>query len=122
METIKKFTDLGQAKKLAGILSRETADMHYSRDFGGSWFVDLDAYSSIKLPKYSVNNVEEYLLPCWSLTALLEVLPKIQGLKPILDLEECSIQYSGIDLYITAGNLVDACYEMILKLNELNIL
>ena len=122
METIKRFTDLSQAKKLAEILQLETADMHYSRDFGGSWFVDLEAYSSIKLPKYAVNNVEDHLLPCWSLSALLNALPKIHGLKPILDLEECSIQYSGIDLYVTAGNLVDACYEMILKLNELNIL
>lgn len=122
METIKRFTDLSQSKKLAEILQLETADMHYSRDFGGSWFVDLEAYSSIKLPKYAINNVEEHLLPCWSLAALFDVLPKIHGLKPILDLEECSIQYSGIDLYITAGNLVDACYEMILKLNELNIL
>lgn len=122
METIKRFTDLSQSKKLAEILQLETADMHYSRDFGGSWFVDLEAYSSIKLPQYAVNNVEDHLLPCWSLAALLDVLPKIHGLKPILDLEECSIQYSGIDLYVIAGNLVDACYEMILMLNQLNIL
>ena len=122
MATIKSFTDLEQSRKLAEILPLESADMHWSKDFDGSWFVDLDAYSSIKLPKYSVNNVEEYLLPCWSLAALLDVLPKIHGLKPILDLEECSIQYSGIDLYVTAGNLVDACYEMIIKLHRLKML
>ena len=121
MVTIKSFTDLSQSKTLSTILPLESADMHWSKDFDGSWFVDLDAYASVKIPKYVVN-VEEHVLPCWSLAALFGVLPKIQGLKPILDLEECSIQYSGIDLYITAGNLFDACYEMILKLNELKLL
>lgn len=126
METIKRFTDLSQAKKLAEILPRETADMHYSRDFGGGWFVDLDAYSSIKIPKYAVNNVDEYLLPCWSLAALLGVIRETIGYT----------LYGLNNVYMSCGlgdkpgkletevydNEVDACYEMILKLNEIKIL
>lgn len=132
METIKRFTDLEQAKKLAGILPLETADMHYSRDFGGGWFVDLDAYSSIKLPKYAVNNVEEYLLPCWSLAALLDVLSEKShsidedgtvSLSSYKNIEwNCGlINVADLEASISS-NPVDACYEMILKLNELNIL
>ena len=61
-------------------------------------------------------------IPCWSLAALLSVLPQIYGLKPILDLDECSIQYSGIDLYIIESNPIDTCVNMIIKLHELNLL
>ncbi len=63
-----------------------------------------------------------HCLSCWSLAALLSVLPKINGLKPILDLEENSIQYTGIDLYVVADNPVDACVAMIEKLHELKML
>ena len=71
---MKSYTDLEQSKELSKILPLESADMHYAKDFDGSWFVDLAEYASVKIPKY-VDNIEEHLLPCWPLASLLAVLP-----------------------------------------------
>ena len=121
MATIKSYTDIGQSRKLAKILPLESADMHYSKDFDGSWFVDLSEYTSVKIPKY-VGNVEEHLLPCWSLAALLSVLPEIQGSKADISLGYNSISYIHMSLYTKADNLVDTCYYLILTLHELKLL
>lgn len=106
---MKSYTDLQQSKKLAEILPLESADMYY-------WCGEL-----IRIGSYNAIGIDDDI-PSWSLAALISVLPKIHKLKPILDLEENSIQYSGIDIYIVADNPVDACYETILKLHELNLL
>ena len=138
MATIKSHTDLEQSKKLARILPLESADMHYSKDFDGSWFVDLAKYTSVKIPKY-VDNVEEHLLPCWSLAALLSVLPfhlivnnqRYEfGIVKGFDRngETYAIKYAVwnttfyfhlTDYY---NSLVDACMAMIELLHELKIL
>ena len=106
---MKSYTDLQQSKKLAEILPLESADMYY-------WCGE-----QIRIGSYKAIDID-YDIPCWSLAALLSVLPKIHKLKPILDLEENSIQYSGIDVYVVADIPVDACYEVIIKLYELNLL
>ena len=108
----KAFTSLEQSKKLAEILPLESADMYWD-------LLSKDKYAKVNNIGHCLGRTCVY---AWSLAALLGVLPKIHGLKPILDLEENSILYSGIDLYKVAGNPVDACYEMILKLNELKML
>lgn len=124
----KSYTDLNQSKKLAEILPLDSADMHYSKDFDGSWFVDLAKYTSVKIPKY-VGNIEEHLMPCWSLAALFEVLPyKERFALAINDFEGNrkekyaigSVVQDTYDSY--ADNPVDACYELILKLHEQNLL
>ena len=114
MATIKSFSDLQQSKKLADILSHESADGHWYNSSLGL------TYSQEAKDFYETTN-NEYL-PAWSLSALISVLPKIHKLKPILDLEENSIQYSGIDLYVVADNLIDACVAIIERLHELNLL
>lgn len=123
MTTIKSFTDINQSKKLAEILPLKSADMHWTKDFDGSWFVDLSEYTSVKIPKY-VGNIEEYLLPCWSLAALLNVLP--YGYSSILTKSFNGKDYyckiDGKPLETKADNLVDACVEMIIKIHELNLL
>ena len=125
---MKAFTDISQSKKLAEILPIESADMHYSKDFDGSWFVDLAKYTSVKIPKY-VGNIEEHLLPCWSLGALLDALPtKLQIVLAINDYQGDrkekyvigSVEHDKYDCF--ADNPIDACYEMIIKLYEQNIL
>ena len=113
MATIKSYSDLQQSKKLAEILPLESADM---------WYGNEDSYK-IAVGKWKDTEHDEDDIPCWSLAALLSVLPLIVGLKPVLDLEINYIQYpSDIDLSATADSPVDACYEMILKLHELNFL
>jgi hypothetical protein len=121
MTTIKSHTDIPQSKKLAKFLPLESADMCY-RYYSGSM---ITGYGDCVLAKSYItgkNVIRENDLPCWSLAKLLDILPKIHGVKPILDLEENSIQYTGIDLYVVADNSVDACYKMIVKLNELKML
>lgn len=133
METIKFHTDLEQSKVLAKILPLESADIHWSKDFDGSWFVDLTEYTSVKIPKY-VDKVEEHLLPCWSLAALLSILhnktkdiPSLSGggYKDGKYTSDWCLDYefeNGDYQTTFADNPVDACYNMIIKLNELNLL
>ena len=59
-------------------------------------------------------------VPCWSLAALLNVISNIF---------KYNLDYNGISFILTVGyfevsdiTAVDACYEMILKLNELKML
>jgi hypothetical protein len=119
MATIKSYTDLEQSKKLAEILPLESADYFHAPDAG---VVVTEPY---KLSEGDETVITAYkgAIPCWSLAALLGVLPRIEGLKPVLDLDINYIQYhSDIDLCATADNPVDACVAMIEKLHELNLL
>lgn len=122
MATIKSYTDITQSKKLAEFLPLETADMHWSKDFDGSWFVDLAEYTSVKIPKY-VGNIEEHLLPCWSLAALLSVLPKPDLVQ---NSEGTWLIRSWINTYPWSvggySNPIDACVAMIEKLHEQNLI
>jgi hypothetical protein len=111
MGTIKSFTSLEQSKKLADILPLESADMYWS--FGNIKFMDND---------YDSNVVQH--IPAWSLTALFDVLP--EGYSFIL-----TKSFNGKDYYCKldgkpietmADNPIDACYEMIIHLHELNLL
>jgi hypothetical protein len=108
---MKAYTDIEQSQKLAEILPLESADMFYT-------LIDQGLYLEVK------QGIEPSKddIPCWSLAALLEVLPKIYLLKPILDLEENSILYSGTNFDVKADNIIDACVEMIVKLHELKVL
>ena len=67
---MKSYTDIEQSKKLAEILPIESADMHYERAYfegkQSDWFIALGR--PIK---------SDDIIPCWSLAALLNVLPKI---------------------------------------------
>jgi hypothetical protein len=119
---MKSYTDLEQSKKLAEFLPLESADMYYFLDPTPAGNIYHLTVQRVDIGIKNLPHYDEGDIPCWSLAALLDVLPQILCLKPILDLEECSIQYSGTDLYVVANNPVDACYEMILKLHELKLL
>lgn len=114
MATIKSFTDIEQSKKLAEILPIESADMcWYLATKGNPKAMFNEGYS-----EYG-----DFELPCWSLAALLAILPEIQGGKPIISLDDNYITYPHMsDLHTKADNIVDACVAMIEKLNELNML
>ena len=110
----KAFTSLGQSKKLAEILPLESADMsyqHFVPEFGlEGYCISLDAV------EYDDD------IPCWSLAALLGVLPEgTRLLKSATDNTcHCDCPKGNIDKWF--DNPVDACYELILKLHELNLL
>ena len=126
---MKAYTDLEQSKKLADILPLESADFFW---IIGHLHTDGPRYEIIR-PRNEVSEVEKYW-PCWSLAALLEIIPKdIEGLNRLridLDNEDFSIWYDDLKGYgvndklpdITLKEPIDACYEMIATLKEKGLL
>jgi len=115
---MKAYTDLEQSKKLAEILPIETADMRFcfSHTLGGR----ITGHYPMIGREPSMGTI-----PCWSLAALIDVLPAIKGGKPIIVLDDNYITYPLInDLHTKSDNdnLIDATYDMIIRLNELNLL
>ena len=124
---MKSYTNLEQSKKLAEILPAESADMHWARDFDGSWFISLESYSSCPIPKYAEKDKDEWILPSWSLAALLQVI-RIECRMEITPLDQSGVfTYSFVDDYYNIrtfeeDNAVDAAVEMILKLKEKDLI
>ena len=125
MATIKSYTDIEQSRKLAEFLPIESADMFY-RENG------IDA----KLMwEHNAQKVEN---PCWSLAALLDVLDyeivDEEGVSYFLNFYKEDNQYKlcyryeldtiGEDDIWTDSydDFLDACYEMIIKLYEKDLL
>ena len=123
MATIKAYTDLEQSKKLAEILPIESADMYFT---GHQSIIKPKEWEYENVPKikgkYISFDDKRIFYPCWSLAALLSILPY-----PLLSelsnkIWKCVCYPSGICYYVTADSPIDACYEMIIKLNELKML
>lgn len=142
---MKAYTDIEQSKKLAEFLPIESSDHHYVRkvcDFRGNavdgeWSFPKYGNIDSKYANYIVQNFTSYeKIPCWSLAALLEALDDEitdeEGNDYTLTIIKENLQYQlyyrhawdqtediETDYY---DDMVDACYEMILKLNKLNLL
>ena len=145
MATIKSFTDLQQSKKLAEILPLESADMEYMfLKEDGSKVSNIPFVKDDEEPEWPSDSAYDFI-SCWSLAALLEVLPdEISMGEGYQNKYEINIRrhYGGnnITLYqIAYGNnkglsgswhdiistseqekFVDVCYEMICWLKENN--
>ena len=132
MATIKSFSDLQQSKKLAEILPLESADMYYNS--GDEYDICFGSGVYEEIANWLSNGISRPAdIPCWSLAALLGVLPRFiefKGDKYYLRFMKEYVEYANDEVSITGrclhttgnDNLVDACYELILKLNELNLL
>ena len=136
---MKAYTDIPQSKKLAEILRLESADMHYNNvSIKGINYVDehraelMEYNRAIKvLSKYSINPLFE-VIPCWSLTALLNYIKDKCGYFELVYLSSTfdgrankleNVYRLSTDVYdVYENELIDACYEMILKLHELKLL
>ena len=129
MSTIKSYTDILQSSKLAEILPLESADMHYNNasikgiNYVDEYRAELMDYNTAQkvLSKYLINPMFG-IIPCWSLSALLGVLPDytLQTNTDGTVFVVCESKKPMIsDAY---DNPVDACYTLILKLHELNLL
>lgn len=122
----KSYTDIDQSRKLAEILPIESADMHYATwtILDGAFIVSPNQGSTIKSLQEDYGN---QIIPCWSLAALLEVIRvECRMEKTPLD-QSGEFTYSMVDDYnnirtFECGNPIDACYEMIIKLNEQKLL
>ena len=133
MATIKLCSDLQQSRKLAEILPLESADMYYKYALPKSdriihtpeignpieslkWYNEGYTFSGKREPI----TLSEYCISCWSLAALLDILPN----------ENMLVKTTGCEYYCLTkdvmtehyDNPIDACYEMIIKLHELKML
>ena len=130
---MKSYTDIEQSKKLAEILPIESADMVYiwHATSDNPAFRFDDDMPPMVLKDVPIEDIDADTLPCWSLAALFDVLPKFIG-----DYGKC-LYYDVGGYYCgymvdgkfmltieetKADNPVDACVEMILKLHEQNFL
>lgn len=122
---MKSYTDIPQSERLVKILPLESADMYYRE-----W---KRMTKHIRIAH--VGSAGENDLPCWSLAALLNVLPKIYY--PVKDHKTDLILGKPKDKWYvlywdTTGmqdgeetlgdNPVDACVDMIVKLKEKNMI
>lgn len=134
---MKSFTSLEQSMKLSEILPLESADMTWSKETTitdeTEWYITLGLDVAITSNLFSYRN--GYLLPCWSLSALLSVLPSNKQITITLSrggwntetveyVDKWFCEYENVDspsnnFSVSADNPIDACYEMIIKLNEL---
>lgn len=125
MTTMKSYTNVEQSRKLAEILPVESADMNYRayREEGG-----IPDYQVTLCPYQFASWIG---VPCWSLAALLDVLPhRIDDRHALvsgkLSANEgwyvCYDDNGDIDYYVHNSSLINACYEMILKLHEQKLL
>lgn len=113
------YTTVEQSKILEEILPVESADMYYTARMYGErmniiwtdWNVNLDFDARIR-------DRHEYAVPCWSLAALLSVLP--EGIVLAHDIN--GLGYKCIKDIDTNWHKspVDACVEMTVKLHESN--
>lgn len=125
---MKSYTDLKQSEKLAEILPFESADMFYVYDR----HLDKLYGDTPYVINYKALN-KDVAIPCWSLSALLGIIPKrikeYNVLRIDIDEKYFSIWYDEVGCGvnnklpdITMECTVDACVEMILKLKEKNLL
>ena len=111
---MKSYTDLEQSKKLAEFLPIESADMHcFVADSLEKQEINYAIRCGTPLVKTDI--------PCWSLSALLDILPTGKVLLHDKGNHGYKCICNNIDSYYF-NNPIDACYEMILKLHKLNLL
>ena len=123
---MKQYTDIEQSKKLAEILPIESADMCFNISQRSNMPPLMTPYSIFN-EFFNIGETPDFLIPCWSLSALLDVLPEgmIENYyAPNLQKEngKYSIAYGNDKLLCEADNPIDCCVEMILKLHEQKLL
>lgn len=131
---MKSYTSIEQAKKLAEFLPLESADMWYQY-IGTSY--EVSSEKPLYFPMVIRDSETNHDLPCWSLAALMELMPPyLFEFERGIDLNiypnlngkgwHCSYMPNNIESMkkdkfrqITNGdNAVDAAFEMVVWLKE----
>lgn len=123
MATIKSYTDIQQSKKLAETLPLESADMEYlaikenGKLVGSVPFVKDDSEVEDSAYSHTYDRIA-----CWSLAALLGVIPNYK-LNSEHNYHTCTSETNfGKESVGWYDNPIDACVAMIEKLHELKML
>ena len=131
MATIKSYTDIERSKVLAEILPLDSADYFYKYCIGhyNSIYYRLETYP------YNKGANKNHDIPCWSLSALLSVLPDeitddgdvyrnmffhLKG-KYIIQYPRLTTLWPAL-LSVETDNPIDTCADMIVKLKEQNLI
>lgn len=119
---MKSYTDMKQSNQLSEILPLDSADFAYLKIPNSS----TQGFNYSDLPYFAklIAN-REHTLPCWSMSALFNVLPEGTDVtKDKSDTENekymCAVLANDSLVTTFANNPVDVCVEMILKLDKLN--
>ena len=136
MATIKRYTDISQAKILDEILSSKGADMCFKcfeEETYDLIFCEVSYSEWAKEYKVLFDKAGLQVIPCWSLSALISIIPQelFDG-EYIINITEGRnhkwiISYEppyDISSYLSVSddNLIDCCVEIIIKLKERNLL
>ena len=116
---VKICTSIEQSKKLIELgVDVNTADIYY----------DVNSYGIQSKPEVAIGKISSKDIPAWSLTALIELLPNkivVNNEKYFLHFTKNKVEYIGIVTWdgqkcisTEAENLLDACYNMIVKLKK----
>jgi hypothetical protein len=104
------------------------ADMHYWETTDEKMIGKLSYSPNIEFDSnfyYGAKNGKIYhYMPCWTLSALLEVLPKSINNEALSIKTSAALWHIGYQNAYTvkADNPVDACYQLIVYLHELKML
>lgn len=142
----KIYTSIEQSKKLIELgIDVNTADMYYSDVPVREWIdISKGTHVVFKSQIFAIENLRNHEIgkgdiPAWSLSALLELIPPYLGkfsegidfgLSKSMNGKWYSAHYiqlndDGVATFnktVTGDTAVDACYEMIIKLKEQNLL
>ena len=128
---MKSFTDLEQSKKLAEILPIESADMWWAERYTGrvenyEYIVEEKPVYYLSFTKPSEENYSQDTIkdiPCWSLAALLDVLPYPEIWQDhSTNRWACSSLIKDTEYLWESENPVDSCVEVIIKLHKEGLL
>ena len=124
-------TDIEQSKKLIELgIDRNTADMYWFNRHINLTETKYELFVVDKSDKhidffnsYSVAVDNNEIIPAWSLAALLDIL-KYPSLTQDVENKWSIMDWTGAYPKSEYGfdNSIDACYEMIMRLHELNLL
>ena len=104
---MKAYTDIEQSKVLAEILPLESADMY--------WYLATKGNPKAMFNE-EYNEYGDFELPCWSLSALLDVLPNGNMLVKTTDGEYYCLAKDVMTKHY--DNPVDVCADMIIRLKK----
>jgi hypothetical protein len=129
---MKSYTDIEQSRKLAEILPLESADMYYQYVLpkAGKIKHNPEIGNPVNALKwynkgYTTSGKEpitldEYCVPCWSLSVLLDVFPYYEINNSGVNIE---LSVKGVAFITEKGEcLLDLAVNMIIHLHELKML
>lgn len=115
------YTSIEQSKKFLELgLNPDSADMYYFLDptpVGNIYIPSLifiEKHLKSRMPEYDKGDI-----PCWSLCALLKVMPRWNDYKPFIGKNECYYINDDKEIYHReTGTSIEAAYSMVIWLLE----